>query len=125
MQIVVEIPTHDEWIEQSSGVLPKDREICVIIHRYGHNTPGIVQFRKADELFDGTHDYFLCIDEMFYYAGLGVDVKSDSDFQLSFCPLGIVRYWKPLNLPKEIDRKLQETIDDWLDGDDEVQGVEL
>lgn len=24
MQITVEIPTHDEWIEQSSGVLPKD-----------------------------------------------------------------------------------------------------
>ena len=119
MQITVEIPTHDEWIEQSSGVLPKDGEICVIVHGYGNKTPEIVQFRKADELYDGIHDYFLCIDELFYYAERGVDIKNDSDIEPSFCSLGVVRYWKPLDLPKDIDRNIKEIIAYWFEEDEE------
>lgn len=53
---------YDSWFESGCNVFPKDKMLCVCIHRYGDQTPRIYQYRKADFLHEKS-DYFLDVSE--------------------------------------------------------------
>lgn len=48
--IVLHVPD-DGWFRPGSNIEPEDKSLCVVIHAYGDQTPGIYQFRKADWLY--------------------------------------------------------------------------
>lgn len=36
----------DGWFQAGCNVFPKDRQLCVVIHKYGNQTPGIISLEK-------------------------------------------------------------------------------
>ena len=46
-KVEIEIPD-DRWFLGEYELRPKDNQLCVVIHKYGGQTPWIYQYRKAD-----------------------------------------------------------------------------
>ena len=93
-EVTIAIPD-DGWFQSGCGAFPKDKQLCVVIYKYGGQTPGICQFRKADWLH-GKSDYFL-------------------EWEPSFAVFGIISKWKPLGLPEDDDKRLVSEIEKWFE----------
>ena len=46
-KVEIEIPD-DRWFRGEWDFRPQDKQLCVVIHKYGSQTPWIYQYRKAD-----------------------------------------------------------------------------
>lgn len=108
-EIIVNIPD-DGWIRSESDIKPTGKTLCIILHRYGDQTPGIYQFRKADFLYSEA-DYFLDVSEKWMLDSLGCS----DEWNPSFATFEIVDYWKPLGLPAEKNQRLLKQIESWFE----------
>lgn len=113
MSIVnINIPD-DGWFSMNCNTLPLDKQLCVIIHRYGNQSPEIYQYRKADWLHKES-DYFLDVSERWRLESIG----GEEEWEPSFATHGIIKYWKPLGLPVNENERLQLEIERWFEDDD-------
>lgn len=46
-KVEIEIPD-DRWFRGERDFRPQYKQLCVVIHKYGDQTPWIYQYRKAD-----------------------------------------------------------------------------
>lgn len=46
-KVQIEIPD-DRWFRGEWDFRPHDKQLCVVVHKYGDQTPWIYQYRKAD-----------------------------------------------------------------------------
>ena len=106
----------DEWSKtEESQLLPNDKELIVIIQKFGNQIPEIVQFRRADHIFGKNNgDYLLCVDELLLYYERGVDLCNYGELTPSFLRMEQTSHWKSLNLPEAIDRKIKAKIESWF-----------
>lgn len=111
-EISIFIPD-DKWFPTDCMVRPVDKQLCIVIHKYGNQSVGICQFRKADWLHKAS-DYFLGVDEKWF-----LDERDRSNgWEPSFATFGIIRCWKPLGLPANENERILRGIEGWLkDGD--------
>ena len=108
----IEIPD-DRWFLSGCNIKPQDKQLCVVIHKYGNQTPWIYQYRKADWLHP-KNDYFLDVSEKWNLDSLGID-----EWEPSFLEwLGVDR-WKPLGLPADVEERILAEIEKWFEEDDE------
>ena len=82
----------NRWIPSDCQIKPKDKELCTIILKNNDDPVRIVQYR--DGLFYHVHDILWhdCIFEYF---------ETDE-----------VSYWKPLDLPEDVNEGIQKEIDE-------------
>ena len=100
----------DGWFQSDCNVKPIDKQLCVVIHRYGNPSPGIYQFRKADWLHSKS-DYFFDVAEKW-----GLDnVECSEEWIPSFATFDIIRCWKPLGLPANDNKRLLMEIEKWFE----------
>ena len=108
---------NDRWFGSDWEVRPQDKEICVVIHRYGFRTPQIYQYRQADLLY-GKSDYFLDVYELWDYADKSLMPNEDDDetwdYEPSFLEWYCVDWWKPLGLPRDVDERIKAEIEKWF-----------
>lgn len=45
-ELIIQLPDNG-WFNMGCNVKPTDKTLCVIIHAFGNQSPGIMQFRKA------------------------------------------------------------------------------
>lgn len=107
--ISVFIP-NDGWFYPGYYINPKDKQLCVVIHKYGKQTPGIYQFRKADWLHRKS-DYFLDVAEKWELDS----IERSEEWNPSFATFDIIRYWKPLELPANDNKRILTEIEKWFD----------
>lgn len=100
----------DGWFQPGCGVFPKDKQLCVAIHKYGGQTPGIYQFRKVDWLYSKS-DYFLDVAEKWELDGVG----RPEEWEPSFATFDIISKWKPLGLPEDDNKRLVTEIEKWFE----------
>lgn len=110
-KIEIEIPD-DEWFIADKKVTPKDKQLCLIIYRYGDKVPGIVQYRKSDWLNRG-NDYFLCVDEKWYLDSVGV--TKIGEWNPTFANWNTIDRWKPLILPEDVNERILRDIEGWFE----------
>ena len=103
----------DGWFSMNCNTLPLDKQLCVIIHRYSNQSPGIYQYRKADWLHKES-DYFLDVSERWRLESIGCE----EEWEPSFATAGFIKYWKPLGLPVNENERLQLEIERWFEDDD-------
>lgn len=108
-EISIFIPD-DGWFLPGCNASPADRQLCVVIHRYGNQSPGIYQFRKADWLH-GESDYFLDVAEKWELDSAGCP----GEWNPSFATFDIIRCWKPLGLPVNDNERLLMEIEKWFE----------
>lgn len=108
-EVTIAIPD-DGWFQSGCGAFPKDKQLCVVIYKYGGQTPGICQFRKADWLH-GKSDYFLDVAEKWELDGY----ERSEEWEPSFAVFGIISKWKPLGLPEDDDKRLVTEIEEWFE----------
>ena len=70
-KIQIEIPD-DRWFRGEWDFRPQDKQLCVVIHKYGSQTPQIYQYRKADWIHP-KKNYFLDVSEKWNLDSLGID----------------------------------------------------
>lgn len=107
--IVLHVPD-DGWFRPGSNIEPEVKFLCVVIHAYGDQTPGIYQFRKADWLYP-YGDYFLDVAEKWRMDAYGCG----EDWEPGFATMDIISYWKPLGLPADTNKLLLKTIESWFE----------
>lgn len=100
----------DGWFQSDCNVKPIDKQLCVVIHRYGNQSPGIYQFRKADWLHRKS-DYFLDVAEKWELDS----VERTEEWNPSFATFDIIKRWKPLGLPSKDNERLLMEIEKWFD----------
>lgn len=100
----------DGWFESGCNVFPKDKMLCVCIHRYGNQTPKIYQYRKADWLHK-EGDYFLDVSEKWELDS----VECGDEWNPSFATFGIISKWKPLGLPCNDNERILMEIEKWFE----------
>lgn len=93
VNVNIHIP-EDGWFQSGCIVTPQDKQLCIIIHEYGNQSPLICQYRKADWIHEDS-DYFLDISEYWRLESYGCA----GEWEPSFLTMNIVRSWKPLALP--------------------------
>ncbi len=107
----------DVWFRPGCNVFPKDKQLCIVIHKYGDQTPGIYQFRKADWLHCKS-DYFLDVAEKWELDACGCGEK----WVPCFATFDIISCWKPLWLPANDNERLLAEIERWFGELDEKKG---
>ena len=110
-KVEIEIPD-DRWFRGEWQFRPQDKQLCVVIHKYGSQTPWIYQYRKADWLHP-KKDYFLDVSEKWNLDSLGIDEWNPSF--LEWC--GVDR-WKPLGLPDDVNECIIAEIEKWFEEED-------
>ena len=111
-KIQIEIPD-DRWFSGEYEIRPQDKQLCVVIHKYGGQTPKIYQYRKADWLHP-KKDYFLDVSEKWNLDSLGID-----EWNPSFLEWWGVDRWKPLGLPADVKERIVNEIEKWFEEDAE------
>lgn len=102
----------DGWFQSGCNVFPKDKQLCVVIHKFGNQTPGIYQFRKADWLHSKS-DYFLDVAEKWELDS----AECSEEWEPGFATFDIIRKWKPLGLPANDNERLLLEIEKWFEVD--------
>ncbi len=97
------------WIKPGDPIEPADKSLCIVIGRYGSQTPKIYQFRRADDIFNHC-DYFLDVSEKWI-----IDSYEGGEWEPSFQIWGNISYWKPLGLPAEDDERILKEIESWFE----------
>lgn len=110
-KVEIEIPD-DRWFRGERDFRPKDKQLCVVIHKYGGQTPQIYQYRKADWLHP-KNDYFLDVSEKWNLDSLGID-----EWEPSFMEWWGVDRWKPLGLPEDVEERVLTEIEKWFEEDE-------
>ena len=98
----------DKWIPSDWPIKPQNLQLCVVIHKYGSQTPCIYQYRKADWLHT-KKDYFLDVSEKWNLDSFGIE-----EWNPSFMEWWGVDRWKPLGLPDDVNERIISEIDKWL-----------
>ena len=115
MKCEIEIEDINGWLELYTDYpWPKDRAICAVLHRYGHRTPEIYQFRKADWLHK-EGDYFLDVSEAWRMMASGGEEFMKAEWEPGFLSPNCVEYWKPLDLPEKEELRLKRMIESWFE----------
>lgn len=107
-KVEIEIPD-DKWIHVSSGIVPKDKQLCIVIHKRGKRVPQIYQYRKADCLSKES-DYFLDVNAKWHIDSFGL---LGSIVPLYFWDS--IDYWRPLDLPKDANERILDDIEKWFE----------
>lgn len=102
----------DGWFQSGCNAKPVYKQLCIVIHKYGNQTPGIYQFRKADWLHSKS-DYFLDVYEKWELDS----VECSEEWNPSFATFDIIRCWKPLGLPENDNERLLMEIEKWFEVD--------
>lgn len=102
----------DRWFSGEWEIRPQDEQLCLVIHKYGGQTPWIYQYCKADWLHP-KKDYFLDVSEKWNLDSLGID-----EWEPSFMKWWGVDRWKPLGLPPDVNERVMEEIDKWFEEDE-------
>lgn len=110
-KVQIEIPD-DRWFRGELDFRPQDKQLCVVIHKYGDQTPWIHQYRKADWLHP-KNDYFLDVSEKWNLDSLGID-----EWEPSFLEWRGVDRWKPLGLPADVEERVLAEIEKWFEEDE-------
>lgn len=109
-KVQIEIPD-DRWFLSGCNIKPHDKQLCVVIHEYGYQTPWIYQYRKADWLHP-KNDYFLDVSEKWNLDSLGIE-----EWNPSFMEWRGVDRWKPLGLPADVNERILAEIEKWFEED--------
>lgn len=91
-------------------MLPQDKQLVIAIHKYGNQTPGIYQYRKADWL-NKDSDYFLDVSDKWMMDSCGCG----DEWNPGFATFGILKCWKPLELLPEDEQRILKEIEAWFD----------
>ena len=110
-KVEIEIPD-DRWFSGEWQVRPQDRQLCVVIHKYGGQAPWIYQYRKSDWIHP-KNDYFLDVSEKWNLDSLGID-----EWEPSFLEWWGVDRWKPLGLPEDVNKRILADIEKWFEEDE-------
>lgn len=102
----------DGWFQSGCNTKPADKQLCIVIHKYGNQSPGIYQFRKADWLHSKS-DYFLDISEKWELDS----AECSEEWNPSFATFDIISKWKPLGLPANDNERLLMEIEKWFEVD--------
>lgn len=86
--------------------------MCVVIHKYGSQTPWIYQYRKADWIHPKKNYFFDVIDKWNLDA-LGID-----KWNPSFLEWWGVDRWKPIGLSEDANKMILEEIEKWFEEDE-------
>lgn len=103
----------DKWIPSDWPIKPQNLQLCVVIHKYGGQTPKIYQYRKADWLHP-EKDYFLDVSEKWNLDSLGIE-----EWNPSFLDWRCVDRWKPLWLPADVEERVLAEIEEWFEEEEE------
>ena len=85
----------NRWIPSDWPIKPKDRDLCVIILKSNDDPVRIVQYR----------------DGLFYYIR---DILWH-DVIFEYFEIDKVSFWKPLNLPEDVNECIQKDINEVLE----------
>lgn len=107
--VSVHIP-EDGWFLSGCNVLPQDKQLVILIHKYGGQTPGIYQYRKADLLHEKS-DYFLDVSEKWILDSY----ESGDQWMCGFLTMDLVTKWKPLALPPNDNERILIEIEKWFE----------
>lgn len=102
----------DRWHRGEEEIRPQDKQLCVVIHKYGDQTPWIYQYRKADWIHH-KKDYFLDVSEKWNLDSLGIE-----EWNPSFMEWWGVDRWKPLGLPADVEECILAEIEKWFEEDE-------
>lgn len=108
--VSVHIP-EDGWFLSGCGVIPQDKQLVIIIHKYGNQTPHIYQYRKSDWLYDKS-DYFLDVSEKWVLDSY----ECGEEWNPGFATMDIISKWKPLALPPNDNERILLEIEKWFGG---------
>lgn len=107
---VIEISLPDDrWFSREWQIRPQDKQLCVVIHKYGDQTPWIYQYRKADWLHP-KNDYFLDVSEKWNLDSLGIE-----EWNPSFMEWRGVDLWKTLELPPDVNERVLADIEKFFE----------
>ena len=110
-KVQIEI-SDDRWFRGEWEIRPQDKQLCVVIHKYGSQTPWIYQYRKADWLHP-KNDYFLDVSEKWNLDSLGIE-----EWNPSFMEWWNVDRWKLLGLPDDVNECIIAEIEKWFEEDE-------
>ena len=99
----------DRWFRGGLDFRPQDKQLCVVIHKYGSQTPWIYQYRKADWLHP-KKDYFFDVSEKWNLDSLGIE-----EWEPSFLEWRGVDRWKPLGLPADVEERVLAEVEKWFE----------
>lgn len=100
----------DGWFQSGCNAKPIDKQLCIVIHKYGNQTPRIYQFRKADCLYS-KNDYFLDVAEKWELDS----IECSEEWEPSFATFDIIRKWKPIRLPANDNERILMEIENWFE----------
>lgn len=103
-KVEIEIPD-DKWIHVSSGIVPKDKQLCVVIPK-NEEFIGIYQYRKPEKYFNQSR--FVDVSTEIIYRYLGSNSYPEHIFYED------VGLWKPLGLPADINERILAEIENWF-----------
>lgn len=107
--VSVHIP-EDGWFLSGCGVFPTDKQLVIVIHKYGEQSPGIYQYRKADWL-NKESDYFLDVSEKWMLDSC----DCGDEWEPGFATMDIISKWKPLALPQKDNERILMEIEKWFE----------
>ncbi len=111
-EAVIYIPD-EEWIEAENNIVPADKTLCVVLNAIGDRVPEIMQYRKADWLYEES-DYFLDVSEKWRLDAY----DCGEDWEPGFKTMKNIWYWKPLGLPQEDNQRILKEIESWFEEKD-------
>ena len=100
----------NKWFRGECNFRPQDKQLCVVIHKYGDRTSEIAQFRKSDWIHT-KKDYFLCVSEKWYLDSLG----AEEEWNPTFLEWWGVDRWMPLGLPEDVEERIVSGIEKWFE----------
>lgn len=107
--VSVHVPD-DGWFMSGCSVLPEDKQLVIVIHKFGEQTPGIYQYRYADWL-NKDRNYFLDVSEKWMLDSF----DCGEEWNPSFATMDIIEKWKPLALPPNDNERILLEIEKWFE----------
>ena len=103
-KVEIEIPD-DKWIHVSSGIIPKDKQLCVVIPKWRDGLPMIAQYRRKS--VDGV--------DCFHILGTMSLISRFQPSDIKYQAISHIRFWKPLGLPADVEERVLAEVEKWFE----------
>ena len=112
MNVAKIVLQEDQWIPSSSSIVPKDKELCIVIPKNDCKMPKIMQFRNPDYFCNAYRDgYFLNVGECVNREELGLPINA---WTLRTCSMYAIDKWKIFGLLGDDKDRILEHVERWL-----------
>ena len=105
-KVEIEI-SDDRWFRGEWEISPQDKQLCVVITKWGDGVPMIAQYRHKS--VDGV--------DCFHILGTMSLISRFQPSDIKDQAISHIRFWKPLGLPTDVNERVLAKIEEWFEED--------